>query len=79
MADIQISTSNNPFLRAAEELRLTGRIERKTEITTSKRVGRAILNYFPEEAELSALIDRALTALSRGVYWDRGSILNVLV
>lgn len=79
MADIQISTSNNPFLRAADELRLTGRIERKAEITTSKRVGRAILNYFPEDSELFTLIDKALNALSRGVYWDRGSILNVLV
>jgi hypothetical protein len=77
MADIKPST--NPFIRAADELRATGKIERKTEVSTSRRVARALLNYFPEDSELLPMIDRALQALSRGIYWDRGSILNVLV
>lgn len=71
--------SSNPFLRAADELRLTGKIERKKEITISKRISRAVLNYIPEDSELLPQIERALQALSRGIYWDRGSILNVLV
>lgn len=39
---------------------------------------RARLNKVPGPEELSHLINQALTALGRGVYWDRGSILNIL-
>lgn len=41
--------------------------------------GRARLNVIPGPDELARLIDRALNALSRGVYWDRGSIVNILL
>lgn len=40
---------------------------------------RARLNVIPQPDELSRLIDKALNALSRGVYWDRGSIVNILL
>jgi hypothetical protein len=33
----------------------------------------------PEPESLRTLIARAVTALRRGVRWDRGSILNLLV
>ena len=40
---------------------------------------RARLNIIPDSEELSRLIDRALTALSKGIYWDRGSIINIVL
>ena len=40
---------------------------------------RARLNVIPDSASLQGLIENALTALSRGVRWARGSILNLLV
>lgn len=77
---------SNPFLRAAEELRTTGRVERKViespsgaERPVTRRGPRALLNYIPNDSELSRMIDGALSALSKGLRWDRGSILNVLV
>lgn len=35
--------------------------------------------YIPSLDELEALIGRALHALREGVYWDRGSIVNIVV
>ena len=40
---------------------------------------RAHINYIPEPDALQRLIDRALDALSRGSYWDRGSIINLVL
>ena len=40
---------------------------------------RAPENLYPDDTMLHGLIDKALTALSRGVRWARGSILNLLV
>tara|TARA_B100001123_G_scaffold396807_1_gene479506 strand:- start:4543 stop:4776 length:234 start_codon:yes stop_codon:yes gene_type:complete len=40
---------------------------------------RARENVIPTTDELAHLISRALTALSRGVYWDRGSIVNIVL
>jgi hypothetical protein len=39
----------------------------------------ASLNAIPEPDELDDLIYRARNARSKGYYWDRGSILNVLL
>ena len=36
-------------------------------------------NFIPSPTVLKELIDRALEALSRGIYWDRGSIINILL
>jgi hypothetical protein len=40
---------------------------------------RARLNVFPDDSALAVLVDRALTALSRGVVWARGAIVNLVV
>ncbi len=83
MNDTRIG-SGNPFLRAAEDIRVTGRIERPAvtapvERPVNRRGPKALLNYLPDDGELQRMVDGALTALSRGLRWDRGSILNLLV
>lgn len=40
---------------------------------------RADFNYIPSPDLLRSLIERALEALSKGVFWDRGSIINLLL
>lgn len=40
---------------------------------------RAHLNFIPSSDSLHTLINSAMEALRRGVYWDRGTILNLLV
>lgn len=36
-------------------------------------------NFIPTPEAMQDLVDRALAALSRGLYWDRGSIVNILL
>ena len=79
MANDLISTNNNPFLRAADQLRSKGTIDRKAIADTAPVRTRARLNFIPDMDLLSAMIDRALEALSKGRYLDRGSILNLVV
>ena len=80
-------SNNNALARAAERVRATREAERTgrvvegevlSPVKTTTQV-RARLNFIPEAHALSAMIDNALTALSRGVRWARGSILNLLV
>jgi hypothetical protein len=33
--------------------------------------------FIPEQSVLDALIRKAVSALKKGIYWDRGSILNI--
>ncbi len=33
----------------------------------------------PDAGMLSDLVDRAVSAMRKGIYWDRGSILNIEV
>lgn len=40
---------------------------------------RAQYNYIPSPDVLKNMIDRALEALSKGIYWDRGSIINIVL
>lgn len=40
---------------------------------------KAQYNYIPSPDVLKNMIDRALEALSKGVYWDRGSIINIVL
>lgn len=40
---------------------------------------RAHVNLIPSPESLATLIRSAVSALKRGVFWDRGSILNLLV
>ena len=84
----ELNTTTSPLLRAAERVRAkrqaerTGQVEEPITlnaptITTSKV--RAKLNFLPDESTLKSMIDQALTALSRGVRWARGSIINLIV
>ncbi|MCE2927940.1 MAG: hypothetical protein LW823_09935 [Rickettsiales bacterium] len=50
--------------------------EREAQVPVPKR---AALNIIPAEESLATLIRSALAALRQGTYWDRGTILNVLV
>lgn len=36
-------------------------------------------NIIPSPEALQELVDRALAALARGLYWDRGSIINIVL
>jgi len=40
---------------------------------------RSDVNYIPAPESLRTLISGAIEALRRGIYWDRGTILNLLV
>jgi hypothetical protein len=44
-----------------------------------QRSPRARLNIIPSPDEMAHLINRALDALSKGIYWDRGSIVNIVL
>jgi hypothetical protein len=82
MANNLITTSNNPFLRAADQLREKGKIDRKAileETPIPTRSSRARLNFIPDGDTLMGMIDRAVSALSKGRIFDRGAILNLLV
>ncbi len=40
---------------------------------------RAELNFIPSAESITTFIQNAIAALKSGVYWDRGTILNLLV
>ena len=40
---------------------------------------RSEVNYIPGPESLSTLVSSAVEAMRRGVFWDRGTILNILV
>ena len=40
---------------------------------------RSEVNYIPAPESLRTLISSAVEAMRRGVYWDRGTILNLVV
>lgn len=48
----------------------------ETPIVTPKR---AHVNIIPSPESLATLVRSAVAALRRGTFWDRGSILNLLV
>lgn len=37
------------------------------------------MNYIPSPDHLRSMVERALEALSKGVYWERGSIINLVL
>lgn len=79
--------NSNNLLRAAERVRAKRAAERTSGVAEPITIHvpktitqvRARLNYFPDDNVLGELINNALTALSRGVRWARGSIINLLV
>ena len=85
MANDMIPT--NSLRRAAERVRASREAERAGAVVeatplmaprTTTQV-RARLNHFPDSESLGGLIGNALAALSRGVRWARGSIINLIV
>ena len=36
-------------------------------------------DFIPTSEMVEALVSRALSALAKGIYWDRGSIINVVL
>lgn len=86
MSNAPIS-NNNSLARAAERVRAMRAAEQSGKVAeaeiliplkTTSQV-RARLNEIPDEQTLATRINNALAALSRGVRWARGSILNLLV
>ncbi len=77
----QILPPNSPFSRAVAQVQAKRRAEaaEKPEETQSRRSPRARLNVIPDDTLLAQMIDRARGAMSRGVFWARGAILNLLV
>ena len=75
----EIRNRGNPFIAAAERVRKGEESGTALQVTRTRSTPKAILNLVPDHDALSAAIDRALQAMSRGVRWARGSILNLLV
>ena len=77
----EIIPPNSPFTRAVERARATRRAERTDEAEEAqpRSSPRARLNFIPDDSMLGTMIDRALSALSRGMVWTRGAIVNLLV
>lgn len=78
----EIIQQGNPFLRAAAQLRSSGKIDRVQVIEQApapRYSPRARLNFIPDDDTLFGMVNRALEAVSRGLTWNRGSILNLLV
>jgi hypothetical protein len=40
---------------------------------------RPVYNFIPTPEAIDALVQRALAALAKGIYWDRGSIINLVL
>ena len=82
-----MTSIDNPLLRSMERVRAKRELERAgivpeveilAPVKTTAKV-RAPLNDIPDHETLMGRINNALAALSRGVRWARGSILNLLV
>ena len=81
-----VDTSNNPIRPRPGSVTITPPRTRTRETKPAEENRREHmppkLRGFTSEPKpdvLDALIERALKALQRGIFWDRGSILNLLV
>ncbi len=43
------------------------------------RPPRPLYNVIPSQEDIESLIDRAVAAIAKGIYWDRGSIINLVL
>lgn len=80
----EIIPPSTPFTRAVERARAAKRAgnvgaTEETEAPVQRSSPRARLNFIPDDSMLADMIDRALSAMSRGAKWTRGAILNLLV
>lgn len=77
----RIASSSSPLItgtgRLADARHRLGQQEK--ELRDYAPPHRAQFNYIPSPDVLKNMIDRALEALSKGVYWDRGSIINLVL
>ncbi len=48
-------------------------------VTSTTTQHRARLNFMPDDSALANLVGQALSALSKGIRWARGSIVNLIV
>lgn len=67
--------------RTGSRLRVAATAAR-TQSSAERRVTsaiRAAINHFPSDDELEQMIRHALTALGRGLIWERGAIVNLVV
>ena len=79
MSNDIIPSGNSSFDRAVARAKAAKKAEKATpraEISSSRV--RARLNFIPDNDTLHDMVDQALSALSRGVRWARGSILNII-
>lgn len=77
----EILPPNSSFNRALAQVQAKRRAEstEETEAPRSRTSPRARLNFIPGSEMLDEMIDRARLAMSRGMIWARGAILNLLV
>lgn len=68
-----LQPTGNPFVARAQGVDVVPRTQRP------RRGPRATLNFFPSDGELADMVARALEALSKGIFWDRGAMVNLLV
>jgi hypothetical protein len=40
---------------------------------------RPLRDYIPTPEVIESLVSRAVAALAKGIYWDRGSIINIVL
>jgi hypothetical protein len=76
----EIRRKTSPLIEQAMRVRQTGAVQAPARAEPRNRsTPRAMLNFIPDSDGLAGLIDGAMQALSRGIRWARGSILNLLV
>ncbi len=64
-----------PTAKAAERKRQQSSIIEAPQVAPK----RAHINFIPSPESLATLVGSAIAALRKGVRWDRGTILNLLV
>jgi hypothetical protein len=55
------------------------RAKEQSDDQSLRRGRRAILNLLPDYDTLNSLIAQAREALTKGIFWDRGSIINIIL
>ena len=40
---------------------------------------RPLRDFIPTQEAIDTLVTRAIAALAKGIYWDRGSIINIVL
>lgn len=58
-----------------ERVASTNDVSRKVQ----RRSPRARVNFIPDMQLLQEMVEDALTALSKGIYWDRGAIVDIVL